>query len=357
MNMDMPEGKKYDIALSFAGEDRVYVEKVANDLQTHGVKVFYDLYEEALLWGKDLYVHLRKVYQQDATFTVMFISSAYATKLWTNHERQSAQARAFIENHEYILPARFDDTEVPGLPSTVGYIDLRKKSPSELSELIIEKLRSTGVFDESILPSHRLIDEYCKADDAVCLQFSSKIFTDKEHVGRQIAIDPSRFRNIGNLLDVLYCHYLYKYFKPYTYGEEWLITIRHGFYILLPWQSILSPEKSVSKLAPEWSRTTLRKLGIVKGTLWDIITTDNIHKLEYYFFGTNQKRLWRIITSSPKAYYYLLMHEYIKSTELNASTATSRRYNGVLRYAFDSPTNKRAWLHNDTPIPRKILDI
>jgi hypothetical protein len=33
----------------------------------------------------------------------MFISGAYGNKLWTNHERKSAQARAFQEAQEYIL--------------------------------------------------------------------------------------------------------------------------------------------------------------------------------------------------------------------------------------------------------------
>jgi hypothetical protein len=38
---------KYHIALSCAGEDRAYVEKVALQLQAEGVDVFYDGFEEA----------------------------------------------------------------------------------------------------------------------------------------------------------------------------------------------------------------------------------------------------------------------------------------------------------------------
>ena len=38
--------EKYHIALSFAGEDREYVDKVAHQLQEKGVKVFYDKFEE-----------------------------------------------------------------------------------------------------------------------------------------------------------------------------------------------------------------------------------------------------------------------------------------------------------------------
>jgi TIR domain len=133
---------RYEIALSFAGEDRGYVEKTASALKRRSVRCFYDRYEKAELWGKDLYVHLDEIYRQRSKYTVMFISKHYAGKLWTNHERKSAQARAFAESKEYILPARFDDTEVPGLPPTVGYIDLRKTTPSELADLIVKKLHS-----------------------------------------------------------------------------------------------------------------------------------------------------------------------------------------------------------------------
>jgi hypothetical protein len=45
---------QYDVALSFAGEDRQYVSDIADRLRNNGIRVFYDLYEQATLWGKDL---------------------------------------------------------------------------------------------------------------------------------------------------------------------------------------------------------------------------------------------------------------------------------------------------------------
>ena len=63
----------YDVALSFAGEDREYVDCVATALKAFGVNVFYDRFEEASLWGKNLYTHLSEVYTQRARYTVMFI--------------------------------------------------------------------------------------------------------------------------------------------------------------------------------------------------------------------------------------------------------------------------------------------
>lgn len=137
----------YDICLSFAGEDRQYVGQVADHLVSHGVRVFYDAYERAHLWGKDLYQHLDAVYQKAARYCVLFISQHFASKLWTNHELRAAQARAFHESQEYILPARLDDTELPGIRATLGYIDARSVGPIEFAHLIMEKLGPIKRYD------------------------------------------------------------------------------------------------------------------------------------------------------------------------------------------------------------------
>jgi hypothetical protein len=131
---------EYDVCLSFAGEDRVYVREVAEALRTRGVRVFFDEYAQADLWGKDLYTHLDDVYQNAARYCVLFASKHYARKVWTNHERESAQARAIRQHAEYILPARFDSTKIPGLRPTVGEVDLRSIPSEKLADLIKKKL-------------------------------------------------------------------------------------------------------------------------------------------------------------------------------------------------------------------------
>jgi hypothetical protein len=151
--------KDYDVTLSFAGEDRAYVEKVAAALYALGRRVFYDRYEQVDLWGRDLYTHLDDVYRKRAKFA-SFSSRHYADKVWTNHERKSAQARAFNEKSEYILPVRFDDTEVPGMLPTIGYINATTREPAELALMIANKtgmdtdLQGTLNYLRDSLPSY-----------------------------------------------------------------------------------------------------------------------------------------------------------------------------------------------------------
>lgn len=134
---------RYDVCLSFADEDRAYVERVAGALRSEMLNVFYDRYETASLWGKDLYVHLDEIYRQRARFCIMFVSKYYRKKLWTNHERRSAQTRAFLENGEYILPVRLDDTPIPGLQPTVGFIPAAVHSPAEIAKMVAEKISAS----------------------------------------------------------------------------------------------------------------------------------------------------------------------------------------------------------------------
>ena len=134
---------KYDVALSFAGEDRQHAKALADLLKAGGYWFFFDENELAQLWGKNLYDYLSSVYKDRARYCVMFLSQHYERKLWTNHEHQLAQARAFQENREYILPVRLDDTEIPGIPPTVGYLDLRAMTIEEVYEVLVEKLADT----------------------------------------------------------------------------------------------------------------------------------------------------------------------------------------------------------------------
>lgn len=90
--------------------------------------------------GTDIVERLELIYRVDSQFCVIFVSSEYAMSQSRRLERRSALARAPWEEDEYILPVHFDDTELPGLLSTTGYISLDGIAPSTLAALIAEKM-------------------------------------------------------------------------------------------------------------------------------------------------------------------------------------------------------------------------
>ena len=102
--------------------------------------MFYDNFETVRLWGKHLPEELQRVYEHGASMVVMFISAEYVKKAWPRHERRAMLSRAVRESNEYVLPVRFDDTEVPGLPDGVFYLKAADYSPAQLAAMIAEKL-------------------------------------------------------------------------------------------------------------------------------------------------------------------------------------------------------------------------
>jgi hypothetical protein len=65
---------KYDIAVSFAGEQRDFVHDVVRGLNLPKDRVFYDADYTAELLGEDLAEVFTKLYRDEARYVVMFIS-------------------------------------------------------------------------------------------------------------------------------------------------------------------------------------------------------------------------------------------------------------------------------------------
>jgi hypothetical protein len=132
---------RFDVAISFAGVNREQAQYLATEVKKAGFVVFYDHFYPEELWGKDLVVFFDEIYRKRSRYCAVFVSRDYVDKEWTNLERKSAQARALAEKGaDYILPIKMDDTELPGMPPTVAYVDYRSLGIEEISRLLIRKL-------------------------------------------------------------------------------------------------------------------------------------------------------------------------------------------------------------------------
>jgi hypothetical protein len=140
MGVSSEPAYEFDVAVSFAGEDREFVEGIVNQLGNSGIHVFYDTNYQAEMWGEDLVEYFDQIYRAKARYTIMFISRFYAEKMWTRHERRSALARALEQRSAYILPVRLDDTPLEGLRPTVGYLDARLMGSDGIVSLALAKL-------------------------------------------------------------------------------------------------------------------------------------------------------------------------------------------------------------------------
>ena len=104
------------------------------------MRCFYDADEQIELWGRYLAEELPRIYAEESAAVVVFVSAEYADRDWTRLERRAALDRAVRERREYVLPARFDDTPLPGLLAGLVAVDLRGRSPEQFADLVAAKL-------------------------------------------------------------------------------------------------------------------------------------------------------------------------------------------------------------------------
>ena len=76
---------------------------------------------------------------------MVFVSAEYAARDWTRLERRAALNRAVRERREYVLPARFDDTPLPGLLSDMVAVDLRGRTPQQFADMVAAKLADLAI--------------------------------------------------------------------------------------------------------------------------------------------------------------------------------------------------------------------
>ena len=71
----------------------------------------------------------------------MFVSAEYEAKQWCGLEWRAIRDIIKQRRDEDIMPLRFDDTEISGLFSVDGYIDLRERDPEEVADIIFDRLK------------------------------------------------------------------------------------------------------------------------------------------------------------------------------------------------------------------------
>src|SRR5215471_15284057 len=140
--------KRFQVALSFAGEHRSFVEGVADHLSRNlgQNRVFYDRYYEAELARPNLDTYLTNIYREDADLIAIFLCANYAQKDWCGLEWRVVRDVLKQRRDSEIMPFKFDDVIIEGLLSIDGYIDIAHRTPEEVACLILQRIDGKGTF-------------------------------------------------------------------------------------------------------------------------------------------------------------------------------------------------------------------
>ena len=132
----------FDVALSFAGESRPFIEKVVEELERRlgPNSYFYDNNYVSQLARPGLDVLLQDIYRKRSRLIAVFLGSDYQRKEWCGLELRSIRELLMERQHTKIMFMRTDDGEVEGVFKTDGYIDIRKRTPAEIAQFICERV-------------------------------------------------------------------------------------------------------------------------------------------------------------------------------------------------------------------------
>jgi len=137
---------EYDIAISYASENREIITKIAKKLRENNVRVFFDEFEKTKLWGKNLSMHFQQVYGKKSCFVLVFVSKEYSIKDWTNFEFTIARDAAKTKKTEFILPVRLDNALFVGLPSNIAYLDFTIEGIEGIVNAVVSKINDLNRF-------------------------------------------------------------------------------------------------------------------------------------------------------------------------------------------------------------------
>jgi tetratricopeptide (TPR) repeat protein len=134
--------KRFQVALSFPGEHREFVGRVAKRLSERlgRERVLHYPDYEAEFARIDLDTYLQRLYHDESELIVVFLSADYERKEWCGLEWRAIRDLIKQRQDSAVVPVRFDDTEIPGLFSTAGSIWVGEREPGIIADLILERL-------------------------------------------------------------------------------------------------------------------------------------------------------------------------------------------------------------------------
>ncbi|MFP3941141.1 MAG: TIR domain-containing protein, partial [Thermoanaerobaculia bacterium] len=138
-----PRTLRFRVALSFPGEHRAFVEKVAEGLsgELGRDRVLYDRYYEAEFARPNLDTYLQRLYRDQSELVVVFLCAEYERKEWCGLEWRAVRDLIKSRRDESVMLLRSDDTGIPGLFSGDGSVWIQDREPREVAELVLERLR------------------------------------------------------------------------------------------------------------------------------------------------------------------------------------------------------------------------
>lgn len=134
--------REFDVAISFAGENRALAKHIAEELEFLDVHVFFDEYYEDNYLGRAWGDQFKQIFSENSDYVIVILDINHKNKIWPTFERDCFVDR--VKAGE-VIPIVLDDTKFVGILSDIVSIHYKwdEGSPdwkSEASEKIVFRL-------------------------------------------------------------------------------------------------------------------------------------------------------------------------------------------------------------------------
>ena len=131
----------YTIAVSYASEQRYYVEKFVNYFIEKNINIYYDRNEQAQMLGTLLHETSQEIDTEDTYYRIIFLSKDYINKPITKMESEYILAdNVYQKNKLYVF--KFDEAMLPGLNRNFVYSTIEEyPDPEDYANLIYDAIK------------------------------------------------------------------------------------------------------------------------------------------------------------------------------------------------------------------------
>lgn len=143
---EVDRDREWDVAISFAGENRELAKHIAEELEILDVHVFFDEFYENNYLGKAWSGKFKQIFGDESDLVVCLLDCNHRKKIWPTFERECFTSRL---SDEEVIPVFLDDTVFAGIPTDISAIhfkwdksdsDWKKKATNEIVLRLLDRV-------------------------------------------------------------------------------------------------------------------------------------------------------------------------------------------------------------------------
>jgi hypothetical protein len=251
----------------------------------------------------------------------LFSDRVWCVVLNACHSR--TQAESIAESVRYVVGMDNSIGDLAAINFSIGFYRAlgNHKSIEEAFEFGLTEMRlndSGGYSTPKLLTNPRMQNRLVKAAQRIDRDGNTRHVQSPSMPGRAkitipegfnkpspvALVKPNSYNTFEELLNELYIEYLVGKFRPYAYGQDWILTNGRVGQALAPILWVTTNCEPVRKINPGWLNASPSEIGMQAGSHWDLISLNEASRPGgFYGLATNDEGRFLRICRGPKEIY------------------------------------------------------